>query len=63
MNRMLSCDWLTAPCADQLQDDDGILRFHNVPNSLQYTLILLTGDYPLVDFTLSGKVRRSVNIQ
>ena len=37
-------------------DDDGVLRFHNVPNSLQYTLILLTGDYPLVDFTLPAKV-------
>ena len=29
-------------------------RFRNVPNSLQYDMILLTGDYPFVDFTPLG---------
>lgn len=31
-------------------------RFRDVPNTLQYDLILLTGDYPIVDFTTGGKL-------
>lgn len=30
-------------------------RFSSVWNTLQYDLILLTGDYPLVDFSLPGR--------
>lgn len=30
-------------------------RFSSVYNSLQYDLILLTGDYPLIDFTVIGR--------
>ncbi|CAM9142714.1 unnamed protein product [Ascophyllum nodosum] len=30
-------------------------RFSSVVNSLQYDLILLTGDYPLIDFTILGR--------
>ena len=32
-------------------------RFASVPAALPYTLILLTGDYPLIDFTMAAKVR------
>jgi len=31
-------------------------RFQDVPHALPYSLILLTGDYPLVDFTFWGKI-------
>lgn len=30
-------------------------RFKNIPNSLSYTLILLSGDYPLTGFTWPGR--------
>jgi len=31
-------------------------RFKDVPSAMPYTLILLSGDYPLLDFTFWGKV-------
>lgn len=34
-------------------------RFKNIPNSMSYTLILLSGDYPLTGFTWPG---RAVNL-
>eukprot|EP00752_Nemacystus_decipiens_P005802 g5248.t1 len=37
-------------------------RFSSVLNSLQYDLILLTGDYPLIDFTLLGRYINFVQI-
>lgn len=37
-------------------------RFRNVPNSLQYDMILLTGDYPFVDFTPLGIVVNVIQI-
>ncbi|CAM9194722.1 unnamed protein product [Chrysoparadoxa australica] len=37
-------------------------RFVSVPSSLQYDLILLTGDYPLVDFTFAGKIVNTAQI-
>ena len=29
-------------------------RFQNVPNALSYTFVLLSGDYPIVNFTFLG---------
>lgn len=37
-------------------------RFENVPNAMQYTLILLTGDYPMINFSIWGKVVNSLMI-
>ncbi|CAN0104922.1 unnamed protein product, partial [Ectocarpus sp. 12 AP-2014] len=37
-------------------------RFSSVLNALQYDLILLTGDYPLIDFTLLGRYINFVQI-
>lgn len=37
-------------------------RFSSVWNSLQYDLILLTGDYPLIDFTLLGRYINFVQV-
>lgn len=37
-------------------------RFSSVFNSLQYDLILLTGDYPLIDFTLIGRYINFVQV-
>ncbi|CAN0296252.1 unnamed protein product, partial [Hapterophycus canaliculatus] len=37
-------------------------RFSSVLNSLQYDLILLTGDYPLIDFTLLGRYINFVQV-
>lgn len=37
-------------------------RFSSVLNSLQYDLILLTGDYPLIDFTLLGRYINVVQV-
>lgn len=31
-------------------------RFRNAPNSLEYTMIHLTGDFPLIDYTLGGRI-------
>jgi len=31
-------------------------RFRNVPNSMQYTMIHLTGDFPLIDYTIHGRI-------
>ena len=33
-------------------------RFSSVPNALSYTFILLSGDYPLVEFTFWGRMVR-----
>ena len=30
-------------------------RFGSVPNSLQYTIVLLSGDFPIVCFTTAGR--------
>jgi len=30
-------------------------RFADVPSAMPYTLVLLSGDYPLLDFTLCGR--------
>lgn len=38
--------------------DNGItqaMRYKDVPTALSYTLIHLSGDYPLLDYTLTGK--------
>ncbi|CAM9528674.1 unnamed protein product, partial [Phaeothamnion confervicola] len=43
-------DGTQADCLTEAQ------RFRSVPNALQYDLILLTGDYPLIDFTLWGRL-------
>lgn len=37
-------------------------RFASVLNSLQYDLILLTGDYPIVDFSLLGRYINFVQV-
>lgn len=37
-------------------------RFSSVFNALQYDLILLTGDYPLIDFTLIGRYINFVQV-
>ncbi|CAM9445641.1 unnamed protein product [Discosporangium mesarthrocarpum] len=37
-------------------------RFSSVPMALQYDLILLTGDYPLIDFSLAGRYINFVQI-
>jgi hypothetical protein len=37
-------------------------RFKSIPSSLQPDLILLTGDYPLVDFTITGRLINVVQI-
>ena len=47
---------------NNLEEDAGNImanRFKNIPNSLSYTLILLSGDYPLTAFTWPG---RAVNL-
>jgi len=31
-------------------------RYRNAPNSLEYTMIHLTGDFPLVDYTFAGRL-------
>eukprot|EP00899_Mesostigma_viride_P007563 jgi/Mesvir1/16808/Mv15172-RA.1 len=49
--------WLTERHDDV--EDSGRLqsdRFASIPSSLPYTLVLLTGDYPLTDFTTAGKL-------
>lgn len=38
-------------------------RFSSVLNALQYDLILLTGDYPLIDFTLLGRYINFVQVR
>ena len=30
-------------------------RYKDVPSAMSYTLIHLSGDYPLIDYTLAGK--------
>ena len=38
--------------------DNGVtqgMRFKDVPTAMSYTLIHLSGDYPLLDYTLTGK--------
>jgi hypothetical protein len=46
---------------NQEEDAGNIMadRFKNIPNALSYTLILLSGDYPLTGFTWPG---RAVNL-
>ena len=38
--------------SEEICNDDETMaeRFKNVPNAMQYTMILLTGDYPLINF-------------
>lgn len=38
-------------------------RFSSIFNALQYDLILLTGDYPLIDFTLLGRYINFVQVK
>lgn len=38
-------------------------RFSSIFNALQYDLILLTGDYPLIDFTLLGRYINFVQVR
>jgi hypothetical protein len=37
-------------------------RFESVPNSLQYTAIFLTGDFPLVGFSFWGRIVNVANV-
>ena len=48
-----AADFTHSPDVD---DPTQAWRFRNAPNSLQYTLIHLTGDFPLIDYTLVGRV-------
>jgi hypothetical protein len=57
--------YLTERHNDVPDPDDGLRmseRWRNIPNSLSYTLILLSGDYPLTQFTPAGKVVNFVMI-
>eukprot|EP01048_Picozoa_sp_COSAG05_P007192 COSAG05_NODE_500_length_9234_cov_107.281664_19_plen_69_part_00 len=51
-------------CAHISEDDDLPMseRWANIPNSLSYTLILLSGDYPLIEFTLAGRFVNGIMI-
>ncbi|KNC71202.1 hypothetical protein SARC_16261, partial [Sphaeroforma arctica JP610] len=37
-------------------------RFNNIPHSLPYTFVLLTGDYPLTEFNVWGRLTCTVMI-
>jgi len=51
--------WMAEDGDTVITGDNGITqgqRFQDVPTALQYTLILLSGDYPLCDFVFWGQV-------
>jgi hypothetical protein len=51
--------WMAEKGDTVITGDNGITqgqRFQDVPTALQYTLILLSGDYPLCDFVFWGQV-------
>ena len=51
--------WMAEHGDSVVTGDNGITqgqRFQDVPTALQYTLILLSGDYPLCDFVFWGQV-------
>jgi hypothetical protein len=50
----------TVEVNDEAEGEDK--RFRNVLSSLQYSSVLLTGDYPLVDFSVWGKLFCSMAI-
>jgi hypothetical protein len=50
--------WLTER-EDPTKDDDGMrqsMRYSSVVSALPYTLVHLTGDYPIVDYTIQAKI-------
>ena len=46
-------DFVHGPDED---DPTQSFRFRNAPNALEYTMIHLTGDFPLIDYTLWGRI-------
>ena len=46
-------DFVHGPDGD---DPTQAFRYRNAPNALEYTMIHLTGDFPLIDYTLWGRV-------
>jgi hypothetical protein len=45
---------------DEAQSEDK--RFRNALSSLQYSSVLMTGDYPIVDFSIMGKILCSIAV-
>ena len=46
-------DFVHGPDGD---DPTQAFRYRNAPNALEYTMIHLTGDFPLIDYTLWGRI-------
>ena len=46
-------DFVHGPDSD---DPTQAFRYRNAPNALEYTMIHLTGDFPLIDYTLWGRI-------
>ena len=51
--------WMSESANTIDPNDNGVtqaMRYKDVPSSLSYTLIHLSGDYPLLDYSLTGKL-------
>ena len=53
-----TCLWMSEQTSTIDPAENGVtqgMRYKDVPTALSYTLIHLSGDYPLLDYTLTGK--------